>query len=45
MSRATEEIRSEMVMRMIAVFRSRMFSSTWLGTKSLEILSPTVEKN
>ena len=44
MRRATEKIRSEMAMRMIATFRSRMFSRTWLGTKSVEILSPMVEK-
>jgi len=31
-------------MRMIAVFRSRMFSSTWLGTKILATLSPTDRK-
>ena len=45
MSRATEEIRREMATRMIAVFKTRMFSSTGLKPKTLEILSPTVEKN
>jgi len=44
MSRATEEIRREMAIKMTAVFRSRMFSSTWLGTKILVTLSPMVEK-
>jgi len=43
--KAREEMMSERAMRMMANFMTKMFSSTGLGTKSWEILSPTVEKN
>ena len=45
MSKAREEMMSERAVRMIATFMKRMFSRSWLGTKNVEILSPTVEKN
>ncbi|MGO9415183.1 MAG: hypothetical protein ACLP51_08605 [Syntrophobacteraceae bacterium] len=40
----TEEIRRKMAIRMAAVFKARMFLSTGLKPRTLEILSPTVEK-
>jgi hypothetical protein len=39
MSRAKEEMRSEMAMRMIAVFITKMLSRVWFGTKTLPSLS------